>query len=160
MANIKLTTATKTSWAPLNIHYQSKMQVVVKHFGRVGCTHSLNALFTNARRTSSMKTILNKNFTFKHNRITNIWNQTYSTILSDKRPLSTNNITFCKNLFCMSWSFGKGFGKKITHYKTWGYSLTLSCRFTIMMRPRMSNNLLSKLLKQKNMVLLHMFCHG
>jgi hypothetical protein len=53
----------------------------------------------------------------------------------------------------------KVWGGKKTQYKTQCYLLPFNCKFTIMMRPRMTNNLLFELLKQINMVLLHMFCH-
>jgi hypothetical protein len=51
---------------------------------------------------------LDRKLTFGYNCKTNLWNQTNSIVLNGKKPLITNNIISCRNLFCMSWSFGKG----------------------------------------------------
>ncbi len=58
-----------------------------------------------------MKTFFNGKLTFKHNRRVNLCNQINSTIFNGKKILIKNNITSCKNLFILSWSFKNGFEK-------------------------------------------------
>jgi hypothetical protein len=120
----------------------------------------VNVMFINVKKTYLVKTYMDKKLTFGHNEKTNLWNQINSIVLSGKKPLIMNNITFCKNLFYMSWSFRKRFGEEQkTQYKTQRYLLSFNCKFMIMMKPRMTNNFLFELPKQISMVLLHMFCH-
>jgi hypothetical protein len=52
----------------------------------------------------------------------------------------------------------KVWGGKKTQYKVQGYLLSLNCKFAIVMRPGMTNNILFEPLKQINMILFHMFC--
>jgi hypothetical protein len=65
-------------------------------------------LFTNVRRASLMKTFLDGKHILGHNQRINPWNQT-NLIVSDKKPLITNDIISSKNLLWVSWSFKNGF---------------------------------------------------
>jgi hypothetical protein len=86
-------------WAPLDIHI-SKVYVVVKHLANVGHTYSVLVVFTNARRTSSMKTFFDGKLTFKHNQRVNICNQIDSKLSSKaKNPWSQITLHFAKASF-------------------------------------------------------------
>ncbi len=93
--------------APFNIQ-KSKVHVVVKHSTKTNCTYYVKFLFTNVRRASLMKTFLDGKHILGHNQRINPWNQT-NLIVSDKKPLITNDIISSKNLLWVSWSFKNGF---------------------------------------------------
>jgi hypothetical protein len=157
--DIKSTIITKTSCAPLDIR-KLIVQVVVKHFARASCTNLVNVMFISVRITYLVKTFLDKKLTFGHNQRAHLWNITDSIVLSGKKPWIMNNITFCRNFFCMSWSFRKRFGeekKPNTKHSAIYYHLIVSSQSW--WDRGWPNNLFFELLKQINMVLLHMFCH-
>lgn len=128
MVDIKLTIITKTSCGPLDI-CKLIVQVVVKHFAWGSCTNLVNVIFINVKKTYLVKTSMDKKLTFGHNERANLWNQIDSIFLSGKKPLIMNNITFCKNLFCIHDLLGEGLGRKKkpnTKHKATYYHLIVS----------------------------------
>jgi hypothetical protein len=88
------------------------MDVVDKHLAKIGCTHFVKVLFTNARKLYSTKKSLNGNTTIGHKWYASLWNQIDSISFSNRKPLITNNMISSKIPLCASWSFGDGFCKR------------------------------------------------